>query len=368
MHGRLRLATIGLFVLACLQGQNVHAALVVGNCVTGSAHFTTIQAAVNAAPSGATIQVCPGTYPEQIVISAPLTLKGVQVGNSGAAVITLPPAFTTYPQILVLNTTDVTLNNLTINSTNGSGPCAGVPEVMFNLSSGTIKNMVLRGQPGCNTTGAWAVQNEQGSVAILNNSFQQSSICVIDIGNTTIKGNSVEGGSGILVSNLYGCPAGPSASIASPLLATQFTATISDNVVANSDGGIAVRLFGPGTLTVKENTVIDSAGVGPFNGIVLDQISAAVTVTSNTVVGSPVGIYLTDVSGSFVQNNTIMDSTLAGVFVTFDSTGNTITSNTINGACAGMLNNEGTFFALNTTTPNTYFNVVNIQQNGASCP
>ena len=36
------------------------------NCGAGS--FNTIQAAVDAAPAGSTIQVCDGTYPEQVVI------------------------------------------------------------------------------------------------------------------------------------------------------------------------------------------------------------------------------------------------------------------------------------------------------------
>ena len=41
-----------------------------------SAAFKTIQSAVNAAPAGGTVVVCPGTYHEQVVISKPLTLKG----------------------------------------------------------------------------------------------------------------------------------------------------------------------------------------------------------------------------------------------------------------------------------------------------
>jgi len=41
-----------------------------------SAAFKTIQSAVNAAPAGGTVVVCPGTYHEQVVISKPLTLTG----------------------------------------------------------------------------------------------------------------------------------------------------------------------------------------------------------------------------------------------------------------------------------------------------
>ena len=43
-----------------------------------SAAFKTIQSAVNAAPAGGTVVVCPGTYYEQVVISKPLTLTGKQ--------------------------------------------------------------------------------------------------------------------------------------------------------------------------------------------------------------------------------------------------------------------------------------------------
>src|SRR5271154_3756493 len=39
--------------------------------------FNTIQAAVNAAPSGASINVCPGTYTEQVAITKSLNLVGI---------------------------------------------------------------------------------------------------------------------------------------------------------------------------------------------------------------------------------------------------------------------------------------------------
>ena len=39
--------------------------------------YTSIQAAVTASPAGSKIQVCPGTYNEQVVINKPLTIDGV---------------------------------------------------------------------------------------------------------------------------------------------------------------------------------------------------------------------------------------------------------------------------------------------------
>ena len=52
----------------------------------GSAAFRTIQSAVNAAPAGGTVIVCKGTYHEQVVISKPLSLVGLQATIDEAGV------------------------------------------------------------------------------------------------------------------------------------------------------------------------------------------------------------------------------------------------------------------------------------------
>lgn len=62
---------------------------VVGKCKAGT-QFNTIQAAVNATTAGSAVQVCPGIYPEQVVIQQALTLKAVSSGNSSAVTITQP--------------------------------------------------------------------------------------------------------------------------------------------------------------------------------------------------------------------------------------------------------------------------------------
>src|SRR5213075_3305060 len=62
----------------------------VGSCLQGLPHFSTIQAAVNAVPPGSTVFVCPGTYPEQVSIGQPLTLRGIAFNNQDRPTITVP--------------------------------------------------------------------------------------------------------------------------------------------------------------------------------------------------------------------------------------------------------------------------------------
>src|SRR5260370_1935876 len=95
----------------------------------GKVNSWTIQWAVSSVPAGSNVNVCPGTYPEQVVITQPITLTGVTDGTGDAAVITVPSgglvANGTHSslgpvavQLLVENTVLVTVSNLTID---GSG-------------------------------------------------------------------------------------------------------------------------------------------------------------------------------------------------------------------------------------------------------
>ena len=69
-------------ILACSVTQSAEASgpqpVQVGTCKSSMPSYTTIQAAVNAAAAGATVTVCPGTYPEQVTISKNLSLLGLQ--------------------------------------------------------------------------------------------------------------------------------------------------------------------------------------------------------------------------------------------------------------------------------------------------
>lgn len=81
-----------LFVVLVLAigfaSQAAHAAVAyVGTCHANS--YPTIQAAVTNS-TAATIDICAGTYSEQVMISRNVSLKGIISGNGGAVIITSP--------------------------------------------------------------------------------------------------------------------------------------------------------------------------------------------------------------------------------------------------------------------------------------
>ena len=53
----------------------------VGTCQPKKPSYATISQAVSSVPAGSIIEVCPGKYPEQVVITMPLTLEGIPGGK-----------------------------------------------------------------------------------------------------------------------------------------------------------------------------------------------------------------------------------------------------------------------------------------------
>ena len=79
-------ACVGAAIAATPAAANT---LLVGNCLGGIAKYTTIGAAVSAAPAGGAVYICPGNYPEQVTITKTLTLTNVP--GFPAPVLQSPP-------------------------------------------------------------------------------------------------------------------------------------------------------------------------------------------------------------------------------------------------------------------------------------
>jgi parallel beta-helix repeat protein len=399
----------------------------VGTC-TNLAYYPTIQQAVNSVPVNSTIKICPGTYAEQVVINKSMTLTGVSstgISGSGASgadnpVIVSPAGgvvanssdlYNGSPiaaQIVVVtpagatSQTKVTLDYIAVDGSNNQLASCGTDLVgiYYQNASGTINQTATRFQElsqnyfGCQQGLAIFVESGYGTggtavVTIENNSvhdYDKNGITADGSGTVaTITGNYVVGigatpltaQNGIQVSygatgsvknntvtdDVYISPdGGPYYSATGILLYDSGTVstglTVSGNTVSSSQGGIVTYGDSSGTAdnnVISSNKVTTSPAAGPYQLDGIDLCSNHNTATSNTVYNSSgAGVHIdsqcTEATG-MSGNNT------------------TVTKNTVNEACAGVLLGNGSGNTVGGGgNLNTFYNVVLTTQAGDSCP
>jgi parallel beta-helix repeat protein len=416
------------FVLAAglmLAASSMFAAtLAVGTCEPSYPSFPTIGAAVAAArvSGSTTIYVCPGTYPEQVVITKNITLKGVTIGNSGGATITAPAsglvtnATSIYSddsgnacggsagclqaQILVQNAT-ATIEDLTINGTNTNlTSCVDNPiGIFYQNASGTItRNNILNsvqpsGYTGCQ--GGNGIYVESGATTILPNpspaadatvtisnnnvaGFQKNGIAAAASGShATIESNVAVGagpwdGAGQNSILVYGGAAG---SVTSNTVGSDVWAPDTFGDTGDAATGILVG-YGSESIAISNNQVSNTqygivvagcAGCGPNNGV-----GDGAEVTNNTITLT----HFYDAIDLCANNTTATGNKITGADesgIHLDdscygsTTGTVVSGNTISGTCAGVL--EGPGAAGTGVGTNTYYNAVNLILTGTdSCP
>ncbi len=286
--GRVTVLWVVITVAMCAYPRLAASQITVGTCI-GPSPFTSIQAAVTAAPPGSTVRVCPGTYAEQVVVTKALNLVGITTGNSSGAVIVPPSSLAAVSrllttdcvvyQILASSARKVNLQNLTLDWMNQdlpattTGACTSPDDVMgilYQNASGTMNNVVTRNQqlpsvPGNQAgEGIFAESSGGNSQITVQNSavhdFQKNGITTNGTGiSAEIENNSVRGSGpnpnigqngiqlgfgasgdveGNAVSDLVYTGAGFLAS--GFLVAGSEGAEIQDNTVGNTQGGIAI--------------------------------------------------------------------------------------------------------------------------------
>ena len=348
-----------------LFGQRVLAATyVVGpsTCYSTRLHYPTIQAAVSSVPAGSTIWVCPGTYPEQVVITEPMTLEGVTDGTGNAAVITVPASglvqngtiSTLGPvavQLLAENTVLVHIKNLTIDGT-GAGCVAGANRVfgiefsnvgtaVDGVTGGTIEDVVVRNLlDTCTLTDG--IEVDQSYVTISNNEVHDIDITPIGSngGQVSITNNAIQNAlNGVVVGG----------STAQNVISSNTVANIGPSVGFTTPVGLWLS---SSNASVKSNVVSHAPnGYGIYTGASF----AGTTITANKVSDTYVGLYADTVTANTVfQTNTISNTTYAIADLSSGG-GNNITKNTVNEASFGIYE---TTPVNDTLTPNTYYNTV----------
>jgi hypothetical protein len=452
---RFILACLFSVMLAAFSGQAFAGNTAAGLCTAAGTHYATIQEAVNAAelltpPS--TVRVCPGTYPEQVLITQSLTLIGVaDAARDNDAPVILPPSGG-----LVQNGTDifgngvaaqifvqgpgitVTVSDLTVDGTGNNIASCGPPTlegIYFQNAYAKISGNVVRNQymtdfgvyGGCQNALAINVESpDQYGVTISGNSvraYQKNGITVT--GGATGPGSY---GPLFTISNNYVTGLGATGMNWPTCPDYQVCAGTPDPEVNGGAGENGIQVCCGAYGTVESNVVNDNIWWGEYaeynydggvftgptsdNGAsgILVYASEGITVTSNIVGSAQFGIaVVSDYDGSDciggascggadettiesnkisgtqvfdaidlcsnsnkVQSNAIYGSGQAAVHVDDECSfsiftsgnSNTVKSNTINEACAGILLGTGSG---NTTAPNVFYNVVNTTLAGDSC-
>ncbi len=386
----LRIVLLSIVALALPSANAWAIRLVVGNCTTQTrpAPFATIQAAINAAQvtGGDTVAVCPGTYPEQIVISIPLTLSGLNANNSSAPVITSPPVGlaaslgfgSLAAHVAVTNPVNVNINNLAIDSAGNNLPCANSSGniSIFGIaytarSSGTVKNVAVRNQfggtpPNTCGTGLSIGIIEGSNVAIQNSMMEQFDFGGVYVlgANASVLNNMIMGpGVGTGFTNLISFYDGSSGYATGNRLIDLNSAPVNNSPIGSC--GIALQKNAK-PIEVSNNTIGSTqCGIALYG-------SNGNSITGNQIFGSSVsdGIYLCG-NTNIVTGNTIASSAIAGVEIDSTCFGltanhNTVQNNVINHTCAGILVDPSS--SGHTLDGNSIFNATYNQLVGYTCP
>jgi parallel beta-helix repeat protein len=331
------------------------------SCTGALTQYNTIQSAVSAAPSGATIEVCPGSYAEQVTIATPLTLKGVAdtTDNAGAAVVVVPSTYTSGQLTQIdIQASGVTLTNIGVDGANTLSSCDFGPTItgiLFDTnSSGTLKDVALRNHNISNGSGGYC----GSGTPVLSNSASSVTITDSSVRNYDSVGINLTTTSSVTVKMTTVAPVYEPSSENFPncIYASAPTVQVSSNTVSGCTSGVHVATTVSGT--VSNNTI---TGFGTFQtgyGFICFPTCIGITVSGNQIFNTAVGATMktSGETGSIVFENNSINGTGTAIYL-FLQPNNTVSNNTITDATVGVYAVTG-----NTVTGNTYRTVTTLTQ------
>jgi len=296
------------------------------------ADYATIQAAINAAASGDTIQVAAGTYNEQLLIQKSLTIIGAGKATTTIGSPATPHAGTvvqganTWDYIVAAypaaGTISVRIEGFTING-NGRNKTAGtfaIAGVFFRDVAGATSglfNCAILGFPATPDYECFGIKI-----------YGASSLAVTSNTLTSYTRDAIGAGGGV-----GGNPA----------------VTISNNTCTGSALPLnGISLLDGATGTISGNTITGHTRSAPWAavGIIVDTASGII-ISGNTVDTCFYGIGAWNCSGTVITGNTLRYNVNRHIILS-NSTNGTVSSNTITGT-AGATEDVAIFLTNNST-------------------
>jgi hypothetical protein len=335
--GKLMFVLVIAAALLSLGAAELHATTtyIVGTCKAGT-QFSSIQAALDAAPSPNVVEVCPGTYAEQITIINAVSIEALSINNSSYVHITVPSgglttnttinggATSAAAHVFVKNATGaVNLTGLTVDSTGNNVPTgAALVGVLYQHSPGTVNHVIAAHQVSGQSTG-YGIYMEGGS-SNPSVTVENCSVYDFDFGGIYVTG-----------------PAGPTivGPNATENVTGQITAKVTNNFVNTiAAPGTISMLFGSSTL----DTVTGNLSAGADRGAdgMYIEANAGSTFSDNTIINSTVGVTLL-ADGPSVTDNKLYNDGNSGpgaIAVYANLTTSKITGNLIQNAQSDGIN------------------------------
>jgi len=268
-----------------------------------NAQYTTITNAVKAAAPDDVVAVCPALYPEQLIISKPLTLRGLTVDGVGRVLLQpkLEPNFGGLPfeaVIAVTNAYDVTIENLAIDASHNTlSGCAGptLAGIHYYNASGRVENSAVFGAQVADPQSCGLLPASGFGVQV--DADQPGPFCV-SIKNSSIHDYTRDGvfamGSGVKVRIEHNTISGVGPSGGT----FQFGVFVLKGAVGRIDGNVITEGL-CGTLSLTDCISLRSEGV------TLRAVGDGTEVSNNVITNAQSGIFVNGVNRIRVTNNLI---------------------------------------------------------------